>query len=183
MAEVSTMTPLGTAPPDFALPDVTSNQTVALADTTSAKTLLVVFLCRHCPYVVHVKDELARLRRDYSPEELTIIGICSNDIAEYPDDAPESLAAFAKESGWGFPVLYDETQEIAKAYGAACTPDPFLYDSERKLVYHGQLDETRPKQGVEATGEDIRAAIDALLAGNSPETTQRPSIGCSIKWK
>jgi peroxiredoxin len=183
MAELSTMTPLGTAPPDFALTDVVTQKTISLAETTSSKTLLVIFLCRHCPYVVHVKDELARLRREYSQDELTMIGICSNDAEEYPADAPESLAEFAKENGWGFPVLQDETQEIAKAYGAVCTPDSFLYDSERKLVYRGRLDETRPNQGVDPTGEDIRAAIDAVLAGNTPEATQHPSVGCSIKWK
>jgi peroxiredoxin len=183
LAELSTMTPLGTAAPDFALTDVVTHQTVSLGDAASGRAVLVIFLCRHCPAVVHVKDELARLRRDYSPEELTIIGISSNDIETHPDDAPDNLAEFAKESGWDFPVLYDETQEIAKAYGAVCTPDPFLFDSLRLLVYRGRLDETRPNQLVEANGEDIRAAIDAVLAGSTPESTQHPSMGCGIKWK
>jgi peroxiredoxin len=183
MAELSTMTPLGTAPPDFALTDVVTQETVSLSDVSSSKALLVIFLCRHCPYVVHVKDEIARLRRDYSKEELAIVGISSNDISTHPEDAPDSLAEFAKENGWDFPIVYDETQEIAKAYGAVCTPDPFLYDADRKLVYRGRLDETRPNQAVASTGEDIRAAIDAVLAGSTPEAEQEPSMGCGIKWK
>jgi peroxiredoxin len=175
--------PLGTKAPPFSLPDVVSGKTVTL-DTFAGKTaLLVMFICRHCPYVVHVKEELARLGRDYAAKSLGIAAISANDAAGYPDDAPEQLRAMAKTLGFTFPFCYDESQEVAKAYTAACTPDFFLFGTDRRLVYRGQLDESRPGNGKPVTGRDLRAAIDAVLAGTPVSGTQRPSLGCSIKWK
>lgn len=178
----STMLPLGTKAPDFTLPDVTTDRPVSLADFSDAKALLVMFICRHCPYVIHVKDELARLGRDYAGKGLAVVGISSNDIENYPDDSPEHLRAMARDVGFTFPVCYDETQSVARAYSAACTPDFFLFDGDQKLVYRGQLDATRPGKGV-PDGRDLRAAIDATLAGRPVPAEQRPSTGCNIKWK
>lgn len=175
------MLPLGTQAPAFSLPDVVSGRTVSLADFAGEKALLVVFLCAHCPYVVHVKDELARIGTDYAGKA-AIVAITSNDTVEYPQDAPEPTAAFAKAAGFNFPVLFDESQAVAQAYTAACTPDFFLFGPDRGLVYRGQLDSTRPRQET-PTGQDLRAAIDAVLAGQPVSETQRPSIGCNIKWK
>jgi peroxiredoxin len=183
MAVPSTMTALGTAAPDFALPDVTSGRTVRLVDLADRGALLVMFLCRHCPYVQHVRDELARLARDLAGADVAIVAISSNDPAAYPDDAPERLAEDARDAGYTFPFLFDETQDVAKAYGAACTPDFFLYDAGRRLVYRGQLDDSRPGNGVPVTGRDLRAAIDAVLGGRPVPADQRPSIGCGIKWR
>ena len=173
---------LGSPAPNFTLPDVISGRTVSLNDVAGQKALLVIFLCRHCPYVQHVKSVVGQLAKDYASRGLAVVAISANDAAAYPDDAPASLKALAQEEGYAFPFLYDETQAVAKAYTALCTPDPFLFDGQRRLVYRGQLDETRPG-GRPATGRDVRAAIDAVLAGRPVPAEQRPSIGCSIKWK
>ena len=179
----STMLPLGTAAPDFRLPDTVSGRTISPADAADKTALLVMFICRHCPYVQHVKEELARLGHDYAQRPLGIIAISSNDAVNYPDDAPAKLKAMAREEGFVFPLCYDESQAVAKAYTAACTPDFFLFDRRRALAYRGQLDDSRPGNGKPVTGRDLRAAIDAVLAGRAPAPTQRPSIGCNIKWK
>jgi peroxiredoxin len=183
MAVESTMLPLGTEAPDFALTDVVTGETVKLADAAGADALLVMFICRHCPYVRHVSAGIAAVGDDYADRGLAIVGISPNDPDEYPDDAPESLAEDARESGYSFPYLFDETQEVAKAYHAACTPDFFLFGRDRRLVYRGQLDDSRPRNGVPVTGKDLRAAIDATLAGTPVADDQFPSVGCSIKWR
>ena len=182
MAVPSTMLALGTKAPEFELPDVTDGRTVSLSDFESKRALLVMFICRHCPYVKHVREELARLGRDFAGSELAIVAISSNDVDEYPEDRPESLAEEAREAGYAFPYLFDESQEVAKAYTAACTPDFFLFDADRALVYRGQLDDSRPSNGLPVTGKDLRAAIDAVLSGRPVSENQRASIGCSIKW-
>ena len=179
----STMLALGTAAPDFRLPDAASGKTISLSAFAGKKALLVMFICRHCPYVQHVKHELARLGKDYTGKDVGIVAISSNDAVNYPDDAPEQLAAMAKELGFTFPFCYDESQETAKAYTAACTPDFFLFDATRRLTYRGQLDDSRPGNGKPVTGRDLRAALDAMLAGKPVNPTQQPSIGCNIKWK
>jgi peroxiredoxin len=179
----SSMVGLGTPAPDFRLPDVVSGDTVALGDFASSKALLVMFISRHCPYVQHVKQELARLSADYSGKPLGMVAISPNYVIDYPDDAPARLREMAGELNLNFPVCYDESQEVARAYDATCTPDFFLYDSERRLVYRGQLDGSRPSNGVPVTGGDLRAAIDAVLAGKPVNPMQRPSAGCNIKWK
>lgn len=179
----STMMPLGTAAPEFALPEASTNKTISLADFKAAKGLLVVFMCNHCPYVKHVAPELKRIADDYQPKGLAVVGISSNDVAGYPDDSPEKMAEEKTARGYNFPYLFDETQQVAKAYGAACTPDFYLFDGAHKLYYRGQLDDTRPKQEATPDGRDLRAAIDALLAGQPAPETQRPSIGCNIKWR
>lgn len=182
MATESTLIPLGTIAPDFALPDVTTGATVRRDDVAAGRPLLVIFLCRHCPYVQHVKDELARLGRDYG-DRVGIAGISSNDASTYPDDAPPSLAEMASESGFTFPVLYDESQDVAREYGAVCTPDSFLFDRDLRLVYRGRLDDTRPRSGTTSNGADIRGALDAMLSGAPVDVGQHPSLGCSIKWR
>jgi len=174
---------LGTKAPDFSLPDVVSGRTISPGTFAGKQALLVMFICRHCPYVVHVKEELARLGRDYAGKDIGIVAISANDAAGYPDDAPGPLAAMAKELGFTFPFCYDESQDVAKAYTAACTPDFFLFDAGRMLVYRGQLDDSRPGNGKPVTGKDLRAAIDAVLAGKPVSPSQRPSLGCNIKWK
>ena len=176
------MLPLGTKAPGFELPDVTTGRIVSLTDHADRVGLLVMFICRHCPYVKHVRAELARLGRDFADSELAIVAISANDPTAYPEDAPESLAEEAREAGYVFPYLFDETQEVAKAYTAACTPDFFLFDADRALVYRGQLDDSRPSNGLPVTGEDLRAAIDAVLSGIPVAEEQRASIGCGIKW-
>jgi peroxiredoxin len=183
MAVPSTMLPLGTKAPEFELPDVSDGRSVNLSDFESKRALLVMFICRHCPYVRHVREELARLGRDFADSALAIVAISSNDVDEYPEDRPESLAEEAREAGYVFPYLFDETQEVAKAYTAACTPDFFLFDADRALVYRGQLDDSRPSNGLPVTGTDLRAAIDAVLSGGPVSEDQRASIGCSIKWR
>lgn len=189
MATASTMLPLGTPCPDFALPDVETGKVVSRDDFAAAPALLVIFLCNHCPYVVHVRDELARIARDYTSRGVAIVGITSNDVEAYPEDAPEPTAAMAKAAGWTFPVLYDESQSVAHAFTAACTPDFFLFDAARQLVYRGELDESRPSRGPDRPGKGtcdgraLRAALDATLAGQKPSPDQFPSLGCSIKWK
>ena len=182
MATESTLIPLGTLAPDFALPDVTTGRTVRRDEVAAGRPLLVIFLCRHCPYVKHVTEELARLGRDYGTRA-GIAGISANDAATYPDDAPASLAELSRESGFTFPVLYDETQDVARAYGAVCTPDSFLFDGDLRLVYHGRLDETRPRSGAIATGADIRRALDLVLSGEPVPAEQHAALGCSIKWR
>ncbi len=179
----STMLPLGTKAPDFQLPDVVSGETISLSTNAGKKALLVMFICRHCPFVKHIKDELAQLGKDYVNRDVGIVAISSNDASNYPDDAPEQLKAMAIELGLPFPVCYDESQETANAYTAACTPDFFLFDAEQRLVYRGQLDDSRPSNGKPVTGEDLRAALDAVLAGQPVNSEQKPSIGCNIKWK
>ena len=176
------MLPLGTAAPDFQLPD-TNGKTVALADFKGRPALLVIFMCNHCPYVKHIRAGLAQLARDYLPRGAAIVGINSNDVANYPDDSPARMKAEVKSAGYLFPYLYDETQAVAKAYRAACTPDLYLFDKSQKLVYRGQLDDSRPGNGVPVTGKDLRAALDAVLAGHPVAPEQKPSIGCNIKWK
>ena len=179
----STMLALGTKAPTFTLPDVVSSKMMSLSTFAGKQALLVMFICRHCPYVVHVREELARLGRDYASKDIGIIAISANDAGNYPDDAPEKLRAMAKELGFTFPFCYDESQETAKAYTAACTPDFFLFDASRKLVYRGQLDDSRPGNGKPLNGKDLRAAIDAVLGEAPVSPNQQPSIGCSIKWK
>jgi len=183
MAATSTMLPLGTEAPDFALADVVSGRTVTLRDFDDQPALLVMFLCRHCPYVAHVRPAIAALARGYVGSPLAVVAIGANDPATYPEDAPEGLAGEAVEAGYPFPYLFDETQEVAKAYTAACTPDFFLFDADRRLVYRGQFDASRPGNGVPVTGEDLRAAIEALLEGRPVPGEQHPSVGCSIKWR
>jgi peroxiredoxin len=179
----STMPGLGIAAPDFRLPNVVSGQTVSLENFGGKNALLVMFISRHCPYVQHVKQELAKLGKDYRDKPLGIVAISSNYIIQYPEDAPGRLREMATELDFDFPVCYDETQEVAKAYQAACTPDFFLFDEHRSLVYRGQLDGSRPGNGVPLTGSDLRAAIDAVLSGQPVNPLQRPSAGCNIKWK
>ena len=176
------MLPLGTAAPDFSLPDVTTGRPVSLADFAGKEALLVMFICKHCPYVVHVRDELARLGRDYEGSPLAIVAISSNDPVTYPDDSPAELKKMAAGSDFSFPLLFDESQDVARAYDAVCTPDFFLFDKDRRLVYRGQLDDSRPGRGA-ADGRDLRAAIDALLAGKPVPSHQKPSSGCGIKWR
>ncbi|HEY7462096.1 MAG TPA: thioredoxin family protein [Gemmatimonadota bacterium] len=179
----STMLELGTRAPDFALPDVVTGRTVGRDAFGKAPALLVMFICRHCPFVKHVQAELARLGRDYRGKGVGIVAIGSNDAHAHPDDAPESLAEMAREQGFTFPLLFDATQEVAKSYRAACTPDFFLFDAGQRLVYRGQLDDSRPSNGVPVTGRDLRDALDAVLAGKPVPSDQVPSIGCNIKWK
>lgn len=183
MAIASIMLPLGTLAPPFSLHDVVSGRTYSL-DSFSGKTaLLVMFICRHCPYVVHIEQELAKIGRDYRDTSLGMLAVSSNDPVSYPDDAPPRLKEMAERLGFTFPLCFDETQDVAKAYRAACTPDFYLFDRERQLVYRGQLDDSRPGSNKPVTGHDLRAAIEAVLAGNPADSNQRASIGCGIKWK
>ncbi|MFM9996159.1 MAG: thioredoxin family protein [Phycisphaerales bacterium] len=188
-ATPSTMLPLGTAAPDFNLPDANgAGRRVALKDLAGHKALLVMFVCNHCPFVKHVRAELARLGRDYQSRGVGVVAISSNDAEKYPDDAPAKMTEEAKAAGYTYPYLYDESQAVAKAYRASCTPDFYVFDGARKLVYRGQLDDSRPpgRSGgtpLAVTGRDVRAALDAVLAGTPVSATQMPSIGCNIKWK
>jgi peroxiredoxin len=177
----STMLPLGTKAPAFSLPDP-SGKTVSLSDFAGKPALLVVFMCNHCPYVKHVAEGLAQLAKDYQAKGAAVVGISSNDIKNHPDDAPAKMAEEAKLRGYTFPYLFDETQAVAKAYRAACTPDFYVFDREQKLVYRGQMDSSRPDSGIPVTGSDLRVALDAVLAGKAPAAEQKPSIGCNIKW-
>ncbi len=183
MAMESVMLPLGTLAPAFELRDVVSGQTYSLDSFADKSALLIMFICRHCPYVVHVEQELAKIGRDYRDTGLGIIAISSNDPVGYPDDAPPKLKDMAQHLGFTFPFCHDESQDVAIAYRAACTPDFYLFDRDRRLAYHGQLDDSRPSNGKPVTGRDLRAAIQALFAGTPVNGTQLPSIGCSIKWK
>ncbi len=178
----STMLPLGTKAPDFSLMNV-DGTTVSLADFKDAKALLVVFMCNHCPFVIHVAQGLVELAGDYMPKGVAIVGINSNDTSAHPDDSPERMIQEVEQRGYQFPYLFDEDQAVAKAYRAACTPDFFLFDSQQKLVYRGQLDSSRPNSGIPVTGKDLRAALDTVLAGQKVSDDQAPSIGCNIKWK
>ncbi len=179
----STMIPLGTEAPDFSLPDVVSGKKVSLSDFGKRKVFLIMFISRHCPYVQHIKEELTQLGCDYESKDIGIVAVSSNDAKNYPDDAPKNLKSMAIEQGFKFPFCYDETQETAKAYSAACTPDFFLFDGKRRLVYRGQLDDSRPGNGKPVTGRDLRAAIDAVLLNRVVNSNQKPSIGCNVKWK
>lgn len=179
----STMLDLGTSAPDFELPDVVSGKSVSLHDFDESEALLVIFMCNHCPYVKHIKEGLVELAKDYSDDELSVVAISSNDVEQYPDDSPEKMAEEAEQFGYPFPYLFDESQEIAKAYKAACTPDLFLFDKERTLVYRGQFDDSRPGNDKPVTGEDLREAIDLLLEEGDKVENQTPSMGCNIKWK
>ena len=176
------MLPLGTRAPEFQLPD-TNGKTVSQADLKNAPALLVIFMCNHCPFVKHIRAGLAQLARDYQPRGLAMVGISSNDVANYPADSPAKMAEEARAAGYVFPYLYDESQEVAKAYRAACTPDIYLFDKDQRLVYRGQFDDSRPGNNIPVTGKDLRAAIDAVLAGKPVPANQKPSIGCNIKWK
>lgn len=179
----STMVPLDTEAPDFELPDTDGNL-VTLGDFEDAPGLLVMFLCNHCPYVKHIREELAEFAREYQERGLAIVGICSNDVEQYPQDGPEGMAREVEEVGYTFPYLYDESQDVARAFNAACTPDFFLYDIDRMLVYRGQFDSSRPGNKLIVTGEDLREAAEAVLEGRVPaEEGQVPSLGCNIKWK
>ena len=179
----STMLTIGTKATDFSRKSVVTGEEVNLNDFQDQKGLLVMFICRHCPYVQHIKTELANLGKDYAKTALGIVAISSNDAVNYPDDAPDSLAEFSREMDFNFPLLYDESQEVAKQYRAACTPDFFLFNEKRELVYRGQLDASRPGNGLPVTGKDLRAAMDAVLKDQPVTTDQKPSVGCNIKWK
>ena len=178
----STMLPLGTQAPAFSLPDTDGN-TVELSELSGSKALLVIFMCNHCPYVKHVADQLKSLSDEYMPKGLTVVAISSNDAVKYPEDSLEAMATEKAERGYQFAYLFDESQKVAQDYAAACTPDFYLFDSDQKLAYRGQLDSSRPKSDIPVTGEDLRAAIDAILNGQTPPEQQTPSIGCNIKWK
>jgi peroxiredoxin len=178
----STMLPLGTTAPDFKLP-ATDGKTVSLADFQGKAALLVVFMCNHCPYIIHIRAGLAQLARDYTSRGVGIVGISSNDIKTHPADGPAKMKEKPKNAGYIFPYLYDETQAVAKSYRAACTPDLFLFDKNQKLVYRGQFDASRPGNGLPVTGNDLRAALEAVLAGNTVPEKQTASIGCNIKWR
>ena len=177
------MLELGTNAPAFSLPEVTSGQTISLDTFAGKRALVVMFICQHCPFVQHVKSELARLGRDYAAKDVGIVGISSNDAAVFPDDSPEGLKRMAAVWGLTFPICYDESQEVAKSYAAACTPDIYVFDENRRLVYRGQLDDSRPGNNKPVTGADLRAAIDAVLAGCEVNPRQVPSVGCNIKWR
>lgn len=182
-ATPSTMLALGTPAPDFKLPDVVSRKTISLRTFAGKKGLLVMFLSRHCPYVQHVKDELARIGKEYGGRGIGMVAVSANDVSGYPDDAPERLKEMAEESGFTFPYCYDESQETARVFSAACTPDFFLFDNKRKLVYRGELDDSRPGNDIPVTGRELRVALEAVLAGKPAPEEQKPSLGCNIKWK
>ena len=181
-ATPSTMAPLGTKAPDFHLP-ATDGRLVSLADFDGAPAFLVAFLSNHCPFVKHLRTELATFVKDYQPRGLAAVGINANDVHRYPADSPEAMVREVEQVGYTFPYLFDESQDVARAYGAACTPDFFLYDGERRLAYRGQFDSSRPGNNLPVTGDDLRAAVEAVLAGRPPTDEQIPSIGCNIKWK
>ncbi|MEL6437784.1 MAG: thioredoxin family protein [Cyanobacteria bacterium J06621_8] len=179
----STMLPLGTAAPKFQLPDVSSNETISLGTFADSKALLFMFICQHCPFVKHVQEELAKIGQDYQAQPLGIVAISANDVGNYPQDSPEMMQQMAEKLSFNFPFCYDETQEVSKSYTAACTPDFFLFDGAQKLVYRGQLDDSRPGNDLPVTGKDLRRAIDAVLQDRPIDFEQKPSIGCNIKWK
>ncbi|HEY8902161.1 MAG TPA: thioredoxin family protein [Chthoniobacterales bacterium] len=175
--------PLGTIAPDFSLPDVASGELVSSANFAGSRAILVIFLCAHCPYVVHVRDEVVRIANEYLPKGVAIVGISANDAVKYPEDGPDGLRRMVVENAIPFPLLYDESQEVARAYTAACTPEFFLFDSARRLAYHGRLDESTPGNGLPVTGADLRAALEAVISESPVPQPQKPSLGCSIKWK
>ena len=178
----STMLELGTPAPDFCLPDPVTRRSVSLADF-AGKPLLVAFICNHCPFVKHIQAEFARFAKEYQAKGLAVVAINSNDVEGYPEDSPAKMVEEARQAGYDFPYLYDESQAVAKAYEAACTPDFFLFDAVHRLAYRGQFDDARPRNDAPITGRDLRAAADAVLAGREPDPEQKPSIGCNIKWK
>jgi thiol-disulfide isomerase/thioredoxin len=177
------MLPLGTSAPAFTLPDAVSGRMMSLTDLASDKATVIMFICNHCPFVVHVREQLVRLAEEYIPRGIAFIAISSNDATAYPDDGPGKMKELAAQFGFPFPYLYDESQEIARAYKAACTPDFYIFDGAMECVYRGQLDSSRPSNGIPVTGKDIRAALDAILDGRPVAPEQIPSIGCNIKWK
>ncbi len=179
----SNMLPIGTAAPNFTLPDTVSGKTMGLNDLAGEKATVVMFICNHCPYVIHVNPEIVRVANDYSDKGVGFVGISSNDVVNYPADAPDKMKILAGTVGYPFPYLYDETQEVARAYDAACTPDFYVFDKDLKLAYRGRIDDSRPNSGKPLTGSDIRAALDALLEGREVVERQYPSAGCNIKWK
>ncbi len=179
----STMQELGTPAPDFRLLEPATGKYRSLEEFKEAPALLVVFMCNHCPYVIHIREALAEFAREYQPKGLAMVGINANDADNYPDDSPEKMVEEVKKAGYTFPYLYDADQSVAKAYRAACTPDFFLYDTDRKLVYRGQFDDARPRNDEPVTGKDLRAAVEAVLAGKPVPEEQKPSLGCNIKWK
>ena len=179
----STMVPLGTRAPDFTLPDTVSGKELSLETLRGKVATVIMFICNHCPFVKHVNAELVNLSNDYQKKDIGFIAISSNDVMNYPDDSPELMAQLAKQLKYPFPYLYDETQKVARAYDAACTPDFFIYDENLKLVYRGQLDDSRPGNEIPVTGKDIRNALESLLNGRAVSEFQRPSIGCNIKWR
>jgi peroxiredoxin len=182
-ATPSTMIPLETKAPDFALPDVLSGKRVNLNESKGVKATVIMFICNHCPYVKLINPGIVKLSKDYSGRGVQLIAISSNDVAQYPDDGPDKMLMVAKQLGYDFPYLYDESQKVARSYDAACTPDLFVFDSELKLKYRGQFDDARPGNSERVTGKDIRSALDAILEGKNPDGAQKPSIGCNIKWK
>lgn len=179
----SNMLPMGTVAPDFELPDTVSGRQLKLSEIRSDKATVIMFLCNHCPYVVFVKDKMVELSNEYIAKGVSFIGISSNDIDNYPDDAPDKMTQKAEEWGFKFPYLFDATQAVARAYDAACTPEFYVFDGDLRLVYQGQMDNARPKNGLPVTGADLRAALDAVLSGQPVNPVQRPSGGCNIKWK
>jgi len=179
----SKMVPLGTSAPSFELPDTVSGQNMSLEQLKSDKATVIMFICNHCPYVKHIREELVRISNDYSQKGVNFIAISSNDVEEYPDDSPELMREEALKYGYSFPYLYDETQAVARNYDAACTPDFYLFDKRMHLVYRGQLDDSRPGNEIPVSGKDLRAALDAVLSGNPVSEDQIPSVGCNIKWK
>lgn len=182
-ATPSTMMPLGTVAPDFNLPDTVSENELSLGDIRGEKATVVMFICNHCPYVKHIDEELVNVANEYMPKGVSFVAISSNDVDNYPEDAPELMQKTAQQLGYPFPYLYDESQAVAKAYDAACTPDFFIFDKELKCAYRGQFDDSRPKNGKPVTGKDLRAALDNIIAGKPVTIDQIPSIGCNIKWK
>ncbi len=178
----SEMLPLGTLAPDFNLPD-TEGKMVSLNDFKEAKAFLVIFMCNHCPFVKHILSQMINLIKDFQTKEVAVVGINSNDVVNYPDDSPKMMAELVKKAGFTFHYLYDESQEVAKAYRAACTPDFFLFDSDKSLVYRGQMDDSRPGNGIPVTGTDLTAAINTVIEGKAVSEEQKPSMGCNIKWK
>jgi peroxiredoxin len=182
-ATPSTMLALGTVAPSFNLLDTVSGEMVSLADQKSDQATVIMFICNHCPYVKHVQTELVRLAEDYQPKSISFVAISSNDIKQYPEDGPDEMKKLAERLGFTFPYLYDETQAVARAYKAACTPDFYIFDRDLKCVYRGQLDDSRPGNDVPVTGRDIRNALHNILTGQTPTPNQKPSMGCNIKWK
>lgn len=177
------MLPLGTLAPSFTLPDTVSGKDISLQDIQSDKANLIMFICNHCPYVIHVEEELARLAKDYQAKGVNVVAISSNNVEKYPADSPDKMTDYAAKNGFSFPYLYDESQEVARAYDAACTPDFYVFDGEMRLAYRGRLDDSRPNSDTPLTGKDLRAALDAVLAGETVSEVQYPSGGCGIKWK
>ncbi|MFT4664511.1 MAG: peroxiredoxin [Polaribacter sp.] len=179
----SKMIPLGTKAPDFKLKDTVSGKEMSLSDIPSENARVIMFICNHCPYVLHITEEIAKLAKDYKKKGVGFLAISSNDVENYPVDSPENMKAFAKDEKFNFPYLYDETQEVAKAYDAACTPDFYIFDKKDKLAYRGRLDDSRPNSGIPVTGAELRAALDTVLNREKVSATQYPSMGCNIKWK